>query len=111
VNIYVAQPYAGSDLYDVFRDLGLLDTPNAEASTVFHTTYDTKYFKAEQLRAKRDEIYKRFLKHRLRRLFSVKGLNDLRRKMATPENFAYAMRVFATIGLNSFKARKVSLFG
>jgi len=111
INVYVAQPYAGSDLYDVFQDLGLLDAPEADASTVFHTMYDTKHFTAEELRAKRDEIYRRFTRQRIRRLFTPKGLNDLRRKTATPENFAYAVRIFGTIARNSLKARKMSLFG
>jgi len=109
LNVYVLQPYAGSDLYDVMCSSGLQGKANADASTIHYTMFDTKYFTAEQLRAKRDEFYKRFTKARLKRLLTPKGLNDLRRKMNSPERFRYAMRVFATFAKYSLKSKKFTI--
>ena len=111
INLYVAQPYAGSDLYDVYADLGLLDVPGASASTVFHTMYDTKHFTAEELRDKRDEIYRRFMKRRLLRVISPTGFVQLLRKVNTAGRFAYACRVAATLAKHSFHEGRVALFG
>lgn len=108
VVVYIVQPYAGSDLFEEYKSLGLLDTVHTDASSTWYSTYDTKYFKAEELRAKRDEIQARFTKARIRRLLSIKGLNDLRKKMGTPERFGYALRTFATFGMASLKSRKFS---
>ncbi len=106
----ILQPYAGADIYEIMDDMGLLDNPNAAASTVFHTTYDTKYFTAAELNAKRDEMYKRFTQKRLQRLLTPKGLADLLRKMNTPERFLYGMRIFGRFAVNSLKSRKFSEF-
>ncbi len=109
INVYIVQPYKGAELWDIMQNLGLLDTAHGTASTILHTIYDTKHFTAEELRAKRDEVYKRFTQKRIRRLFTLKGLNDLRRKMNTPERFAYAMRVFATFAKNSLISKKFTI--
>lgn len=109
INVYCAQPYAGSDLYEIYDHLGMLDQAGVNASTVFNTQYDTKYFKAEELRAKRDDIYDRFTKQRIRRLFSPRGMNDIRRKLHGPENFAYGMRVFGTFAVRSLKQGKLGI--
>ena len=111
ISVYVAQPYAGSDLYEIYKEMGAFDDPKTAGSTVFHTKYDTKYFKAEELRAKRDEIYQRFMKRRFRRLFSPKGFVDVLRKVNTPENLAYAMRVAGTLARTSLHEGRVALFG
>lgn len=110
ISVYVAQPYAGSELYEVFDALGLLGVPDAQASTVFHTRYNTRYFTAEELRAKRDEIYRRFMKRRLRSLLTPSGLAAMFRKVNRPDRFVYGMRVFMTLVSASLKARKFDLF-
>ncbi len=111
ISLYIAQPYAGSDLYKVYKSLGLLDVPHAEASTIFHTAYHTKHFTADELNAKRQEIYWRFIRKRVARCFTPKGIGEIRRKMATAEDFAYAARIVGVMVKNSLKAGKVSLFG
>jgi radical SAM superfamily enzyme YgiQ (UPF0313 family) len=111
ISVYVAQPYAGSDLYDIYKDMGALDDPTTAGSTVFNTKYDTKYFKAAELRTKRDEIYRRFMKRRLRRLLTPRGFTDVLRKVNTPENLAYAMRVAGTLARTSLREGRVALFG
>lgn len=109
INVYVAQPYAGSDLYDIYDHLGMLDQMGVDASTVFNTQYDTKYFKAEELRQKRAEIYDRFTKQRIRRLFTPQGVKQIGMKMRTPENLAYGMRVFGTFAKMSLKQRRLGI--
>jgi radical SAM superfamily enzyme YgiQ (UPF0313 family) len=111
VSVYVAQPYAGSDLYDVYAELGLLDPDRVRPSTAFHSLYDTKYFTAAQLRAKRDEIGARFMKRRIRRVFTPRGMAELWRKVNTPENLAYAARVFGIVARQSLRDRRLSLYG
>jgi len=109
ISVYIAQPYAGSDMYNIYEQLGLLDVPGAEASTVFSTRYDTKHFTAEELCAKRDEIYKRFVNARLKHLCTPSGLADLVRKTNSPGKLAYATRILKVMLKNSLAARKPSL--
>jgi radical SAM superfamily enzyme YgiQ (UPF0313 family) len=111
ISVYVAQPYAGSDLYDLFEGMGLLDPEKAAASTVFHSLYNTKYFTAADLRAKRDEIYGRFMKKRIGHLFSPSGLRVLWHKINTAESFAYAVRIAAIMARNTLKEGRVNLLG
>ena len=111
ISVYIAQPYAGSDLYDVFKGMGLLDPEKAAASTVFHSLYDTKHFTAAELRSKRDAIYSRFMKRRIRRLFSPSGLRVLWRKINTAESFTYALRIAGVMARNTLKEGRVNLLG
>lgn len=111
ISVYILQPYAGSDVYTIMGELGLLNNPDAAASTIFHTTYCSKYFSADELNAKREEMVVRFTKKRLKRLLTPKGLADLRRKMNTPERFLYGTRVFGTFAMNSLRSRKISELG
>lgn len=111
ISVYIAQPYAGSELYDVFQNLGLMDPAKSAGSTVFNSLYDTKYFTAAELRAKRDELYGRFIRRRVKRLFTPKGAAEMWRKTNTPESFAYAMRIVRIMAANSLHARRINLFG
>lgn len=109
INAYIVQPYKGAELYDIMDGLGLLHTSHGAGSTIFETTYDTKHFTAAQLQAKRDELYRRFTKKRIRRLLTPQGLNDLLRKVSTPKRCAYAIHVFATFAKSSLISKKFTI--
>ena len=109
INVYIVQPFRGAELWNIMERMGLLNTAEAAGSTILHTVYDTKYFTAAELRAKRAEIYARFTRRRVRRLFTPAGLVGLLRKMNSPERFAYALRVFATFAKNSLISRRFTI--
>jgi len=111
INVYIAQPYAGSDLYQEFVDLGLLDPERAQASTVFDSKYNTVHFTAQELCAKRQELLKLFLRKRLFRLITPRGIWQVIKKLNSPEKFAYAFRVVSRLAGASLHAGYVNLFG
>lgn len=110
ISVYVAQPYAGSELYEIFDRLGLLDAEKAATSTVFNSRYDTLHFSAEELRALRDDIHNRFMKRRIRRLFTPRGLAELWAKTNRPGSLAYALRVFWILARQHIQAGRLNAF-
>jgi len=61
---YIAQPYAGTELYDIFDKEGLLEKGLDKHSSVVHTQYDTLNFKAEELRKLHQKAYQEFIKYK-----------------------------------------------
>ncbi|MEC7640685.1 MAG: radical SAM protein, partial [Nitrospinota bacterium] len=62
---YVAQPYAGSELYEIYEEQNLLDGKYDSMSTMWDTKYETKHFKPEDLRKITDEAMKKHFKIRV----------------------------------------------
>lgn len=110
ISVYIAQPYAGSDMYDEFCEMGLLDDERKAGSTVFGSLYDTEFFKAEELERIRADIHKRFMVQRLKRQFTSKGMADLLRKMDTFENARYAARLGYKVAWSVFDNGRVNMF-
>ncbi len=111
ISVYIAQPYAGSDLYEQFQRLGLLHPKKAAASTVFESRYDTLHFKANELCAKREEILRLFLKKRVVRLLSPREVLYTWKKINSPEKFAYAVRIVTHLLTTSLKSGRLAFFG
>jgi len=89
----VAQPYAGTDLYDDFFEAGLLQ--ETKESSVFYSTYDTKHFKAAQLRALRKSAQRKFLLSRIwLYLNPIYFFSEFIPKISSREKFAYSYRSF-----------------
>lgn len=109
INVYIVQPYKGAELWDIMQELGLLDIAQGTGSTIIDSDYDTKYFTADQLRAKRNEIYRRFTHKRFARLFTPRGVLDMLYKVNSPERFAYACRVATVFAKNSIVSRKFTI--
>jgi len=72
---YVAQPFAGSDLYSIYEKKGLLRADGVfKRSSLVDTVYDTEYFKAAELTNIRNKASSRYLKLRLLFYLTPRGL-------------------------------------
>lgn len=109
INCYATQPYAGSDLYTEYEKLGLLENTSGTASTQWSTTIDTMFLTAGEVQVRRDEIYQRFTRKRIMRMFTLKGIIQLIRKMNTPKRFIYTLRVFITFMASSLLSGRFSI--
>lgn len=70
-SFFVAQPFIGSDLYEVFKREGLLPGGKLDNnSRVVETKYNTKYLTAKELRFIRDKTASRYLKRRFLKYFN-----------------------------------------
>lgn len=92
---YIATPFPGTRLTEIFKNEGLLPK-NFEYVSVNSGNCDTRYFKKEELQKIQSIIYSRFVKDRL-----IKFLNPLRilRKIKSFEDIRYIFKV-ANIGLH-----------
>ncbi len=97
VTFYIAQPYPGTEMYEIYRKEGLLKKGIKKTSTVTHTEYDTNYFKAEELREIQKKAYSEFIKYRLiSYLNPIKLYNEFLNRIRSFEDFFYVIRM----GLN-----------
>jgi len=69
VTFYVAQPYPGTEMYDVFKEKGLIKGELVggimEGSSLVDTKYDTIHFSARELRDLRKKAFSDFIKYRI----------------------------------------------
>lgn len=72
INMYIASPYPGAEMYEIYRQEGLLDE-DKECMSFFRSDLDTKTMKAEELQAIRVEAQKGYLMHRVK--FLVNPIN------------------------------------
>jgi len=94
VKISITQPLAGSELYGIYKKLGLCNEANKEASTYFHTNYDTVNFKAEELNKMREEIMQAFARQRIKNILSPRGFaRYILPKLRSFENILYFLKV------------------
>ena len=62
----VAQPFAGAEMYDIYKKEGLLDKQSIEKrSLFFKTQYDTKYLSSREVQELRDWAASQYLRKRL----------------------------------------------
>ncbi|MDR3641673.1 MAG: radical SAM protein [Humidesulfovibrio sp.] len=92
--ISIVQPLAGSELYEVFVNHGLVtDTPR-HGSTYWHTEYDTLYLTADQLNAMRRLVTRKFAQKRILRMLTPGGLRrHLLPKLRDMEHVRYFLRI------------------
>ncbi len=65
---YVAQPYAGTPLYDQFKREGLLG--EIQKSNLIHTTYNTHYFTGKELDEIQQKAQKDFIRKKIRSMIN-----------------------------------------
>ncbi len=95
---YIAQPYPGTDLCDIYEKEGLLKKGLNLHSSVTETQYDTHYFSAEQLRTLQKKAYSDFIKHRMiRYLNPVHLYNEFLNRLRTFEDVKYIFRMFLSL--------------
>jgi radical SAM superfamily enzyme YgiQ (UPF0313 family) len=63
----IAQPFAGAEMYNTFRDEGLMEGARMDKRSIFYKTqFNTKYLKAEEIQKLRDYAASRYLLNRLK---------------------------------------------
>ncbi len=97
INYLIAQPYAGADMYQDFKDLGLLQDVKDQSNNI-RTLYDTTMLNAHQIQALKSEADKRFTKLRYKRLISPKfWATTMWPKINSVDKFKYATRIAKSI--------------
>jgi len=91
---YVAQPYAGSDLYSIYEKRGLLKSNSEGGSSVVDTIYDTMYYSSSELSDLRSRASQEYLRKRALFYLTPKGfLLNLLPKINSYEKFCYFLKI------------------
>ena len=94
VTFYVAQPYLGTEMYEIYKKEGLLKNGIKNSSSVTHSEYDTHYFSAEELRHLQKRAYSEFIKYRmLRYLNPINFYKEFLNRIKSLEDFVYVLRM------------------
>ena len=94
---YIAKPFAGSEMYEIFKQENLL-ARIGRGINVETTEYDTKTMKAEELQSIRDKAASHYLFAKiLFYLNPVNFYNCLLPKLSTIEDISYAVKIFFKI--------------
>jgi len=95
---YVAQPYPGTDMYEVYKKAGLLKEGFIEESSVVNTKYATKHFSAEELRKMQKKLYGDFIKYRIiSYLNPIKFYREFLNRIRSFEDVSYIFRMFLAL--------------
>lgn len=94
---YIAKPFAGSEMYEIFKQEKLL-TRLGRGINVETTEYDTTTMKAEELQSIRDKAASNYLLAKfVFYLNPVNFYNCLLPKLTTLEDVSYAIKIFFKI--------------
>ncbi len=94
---FIAKPYAGSEMYEIFKKENLLKNI-VRGSNIESANYDTKTMKSAELQLMRDKASKNFLIAKF--LFYLNPLNFynyLMPKLSSKEDFIYAVTILFRI--------------
>ena len=95
---YVAQPYAGTEMYSIYEGMGLLGEGIKSGSSVTNTQYSTKYFSPEQLNQLQKKAYSDFIKYRMLSYLNPKKLyNEFLNRIHSVEDVYYIIRMFRNL--------------
>ncbi|MBI5245430.1 MAG: radical SAM protein [Elusimicrobia bacterium] len=93
---FIAKPFAGAELYDIFKKEGLLSESAASAS-VFVAKNDTLHLKAGELTRIRNEAERGFPKRKIIWLLNPFNLIQFITKILSIKGFKYSFRIFMSI--------------
>ena len=95
---YVAQPYPGTEMYDIYEKQGLLKEGIMTNSGVTNTQYDVKHFTAEQLRELQKKAYTDFIRYRMiRYLNPLYFYREFLNRIKSFEDVKYVFRMFLNL--------------
>jgi radical SAM superfamily enzyme YgiQ (UPF0313 family) len=94
-NFFIAKPYAGADMYDIYKKEGLLDDI-VRASHIERSDYNTTTLSAEELSAIRDKAEDEFIRRQLIQLLNpIHSLRTLLPKVRSIGDLLYAFDMLA----------------
>ena len=95
VTFYIAQPYPGTEMYDIYEKKGLLLGGVKRNSSVINTQYDTDKFSAKELNQLQKKAYSDFIKYRIvSYLNPVKVYKEFLNRIRDFEDLKYVFRMF-----------------
>ncbi len=94
---YIAQPYIGTEMYDIYEKKGLLKD-GIKNSSVTNTQYDTNQFSAKELDELQKKAYSDFIKHRIiSYLNPIKFYKEFLNRIKNFEDLKYVFRMFLNL--------------
>ena len=107
INVFICQPHAGSEIYNIFRKENLLTVKDSTGSNFFFTKYNTKYFAAEELNKIREEFFTKFIKKRIFSIFTVRGFYlHVLSKIRSLQDIIYFLKILSKFIEARIKKRK-----
>ncbi|MCK5043525.1 radical SAM protein [Candidatus Pacearchaeota archaeon] len=95
---YIAQPYPGTEMYDIYEKKGLLKGGIKSTSSVTNTKYDTAQFSAKELDNLQKKAYSDFIKYRLiSYLNPIKFYREFLNRIRNIEDLIYVLRMFKNL--------------
>lgn len=100
VFFFVAKPYAGSEMYEIFKEEALLNTI-VRSSHIERSDYDTKTMKAGDLNEICRNAFKGFLIHKISFYFKpINFFNYLLPKLCSFQDIKYALKILIVLITN-----------
>jgi len=92
---FIARPFAGAEMYDIYQNEGLLhDVDNNVSGGVFVSNNDTKYFKSKELEKIRLNAEENYLRFKLKWLLNPKNfLTQILPKIKTYNGLKYSFKI------------------
>lgn len=94
----IAKPNAGSDLYEIFRQEGLLDKNVVRASHFYRSDYDTAAMKAEELNNILGKVARKWFMHKLFFFLNPTNIiNYMFPKLKSGDDWKYFFKIFGVL--------------
>lgn len=95
---FIAKPYAGAEMYDIYQKEGLLKNDEEANSSVFVAKSDTVHFTAEELTKMRVDAENGFIGHKLRWCLKPSNfINYILPKFFSLRGIRYSLKVFVSL--------------
>lgn len=95
---YIAQPYAGTELYDIALKTGLLKDGVKSGSGVTNTQYDTHFFTSKELDFFQRKAYSDFIKYRvISYIHPNKLYKELLNRINSLEDLFYVLKMIKNL--------------
>ncbi|MDD5133663.1 MAG: radical SAM protein [Candidatus Nanoarchaeia archaeon] len=105
VLFYIAQPYAGTELYNIYEKENLMPKGIQMSSSVESTKYDTKYFAAKDLINLRNMGYKQFYRSRIKFYLNPINVYYFFKKCGNIEGFIHIIKMLKSLMGQNFQKR------
>ena len=104
---YIAQPYAGTEMYEIYKKENLLESGINKHSSVIDTQYNTLNFKAEELRKLHKKAYNDFIKHKIiSYLNPITFYKEFLNRIKTLEDLFFVARMFTKLAGQQYLPEK-----
>ena len=97
-HFFVAQPYIGTELYEICKKEGLLGAEDVPATCIFEGWHDTLHLKSREINEIANGASKKWLCHKLFYYLKPNNFwNCFLPKFKRPDDFCYGLKVFGRL--------------